>query len=127
MNYKGVIIEESLIDPSILKEITILDTKVSPIEQEHKTPWLKQWTEHTVEIPEDKAQEFAQRVQNAIDTTHQAWYADFKNDKTHFIIFPERIFKIDRTNESQYEEARAYGISLGIPEYQLDFSPQVVV
>ncbi len=52
MNYKGVIIEESLQDTSVLDNVRILKTKVEPITPKHKTPWLKQWTLHTVEIPE---------------------------------------------------------------------------
>jgi hypothetical protein len=41
MNYEGVIIEESLKDKSILKDIKVVSTKVEPITKEHKTPWLK--------------------------------------------------------------------------------------
>lgn len=38
MNYRGVIIEESLLDTSILKEIRILETNVYPVTEELKTP-----------------------------------------------------------------------------------------
>jgi hypothetical protein len=44
MNYQGVIIEESLENSDILKDVLILSTKVEPITDEHKTPWLKQRT-----------------------------------------------------------------------------------
>jgi hypothetical protein len=30
---------------------------------------------------------------------------------------------IDRKSKEQYDEAKRYGISLGIPEYQVDFAP----
>lgn len=53
MNYKGVIIEESLQETSVLKEVTILSTKVERVTPKHKTSWLKQWTLHTVEIGEE--------------------------------------------------------------------------
>lgn len=86
MNYKGIIIEESLQDASLLKEVKILNTKVEPITPEHKTPWLKQWILHTVEIPEEKAQEIAEKISQSFD--------------------------------------KAYGISIGIPEYQVDFAPE---
>ena len=36
-----------------------------------------------------------------------------------------KIFKIDRTNLMQYIQASDYGISLGIPEYQVNFIPEV--
>lgn len=54
MNYKGVIIAESLQDSSLLKEVKIIETKVEPITPEHKTPWLKQWTLHTVKYRKKK-------------------------------------------------------------------------
>ena len=53
------------------------------------------------------------------------WYADFKNEATHFIIFRNKVFKIDRASVEQYNEAKEYGISLGIPAYQVDFHPEV--
>jgi len=123
--YKGVIIEESLTDKSVLSRVKIVSTKVEPITEKHKTPWLKQWTLHTVEIPEAKAKEVADALNHAIDTTHASWYADFKTDMHHFIIYPNKVFFIDRTKKADYDAATAYGISLGIPEYQVDFSALV--
>ena len=121
MNYKGIIIAESLEDSSLLKEVRILDTKVEPITPEHKTPWLKQWTLNTVEIPEDIAQIIAEKISQSFDRKHPDWYADYKNDKYHFIIFSGKIFKVDLANPVLYKDAKAYGISIGIPEYQVDF------
>ena len=121
-NYKGVIIEESLEDKSALQDLKILETEIEPVTEEHKTPWVKQWTLHTVEISEDGAVEVAEKLSQALDPQH-VWYADFKNDSTHFIIFRNKVFKIDRSNKAQYATATAYGLTLGIPDYQLDFSP----
>lgn len=50
MEYRGVIIEESLENKDILKDVKILETKVEKVVEEHKTPWIKQWTLHTVAI-----------------------------------------------------------------------------
>jgi len=124
MNYKGVIIEESLENNDILKSINILSTKVESVVEKHKTPWLKQWTLHTVELPENQADNIAQEISKALDQEH-SWYADFKNETTHFIIFRDKVFKIDRTSKEQYDKAKEYGISLGIPPYQVDFHPEV--
>jgi hypothetical protein len=124
MNYKGVIIEESLETKDILGRIKILSTKVEQVVDKHKTPWLKQWTLHTVEISEKEAESIAGEISKSLDSEHP-WYADFKNETTHFIIFRNRVFKIDRTSKEQYDEAKEYGISLGIPPYQVDFHPEV--
>ncbi|MBP9718874.1 MAG: hypothetical protein KBD46_00200 [Candidatus Levybacteria bacterium] len=124
MNYTGVIIEESLKDASFLQNIKILDTKVEQVTLDHKTPWLKQWTLHTVEIPEGKGDEIADEISTSFDPEHPDWYADFKNDKYHFIIFSNKVFKLELENPVLYKDAKAYGISIGIPEYQVDFVPE---
>src|SRR3989344_2548500 len=92
MNYQGVIIEESLGNKDILKDVKILETKVE------------------------------ETISKALDSEH-AWYADFKNDTHHYIIFRNKVFYIDRKSKEQYEEAKQHGISLDIPEYQVDFAP----
>ncbi|MEK7188040.1 MAG: hypothetical protein AAB691_04315 [Patescibacteria group bacterium] len=121
MNYRGIIIEESLCDASVLNEVKIISTKVDPIQEKHKTPWLKQWTLHTVEIVEDKIDEVTKKVSEALDRNY--WYADYKNDKYHYIIYKDKVFKVDRANPVLYKDAKEYGIALGIPEYQVDFAP----
>ena len=124
MNYKGVIIEESLENKDILKDVKILETKVEEVTEGHKTPWIKQWTLHTVEIPENQAKDVAEKISKALDSKHD-WYADFKNDTHHYIIFRNKIFFVDKQSKEQYDEAKKYGISLSIPEYQVDFHPEV--
>ena len=125
MNYQGVIIEESLKDSLVLKEVKVLSTKIEQVTEEHKTPWVAQWTLHTVEILEDKADFIAEELSKTLVADH-SWYADFKNDITHYIIFSNKVFKIDRTKVEQYNEATKYGISIGIPDYQVNFAPNVV-
>lgn len=125
MNFGGVIIEESLIDTSVLKDVKIVSTKVEPVTEHHKTPWVKQWTLHEVEVPEEKAEGVAEKISKALDKEHD-WYADFKTDKEHYVIYTGKVFHItDRTDKKQYDEATEYGISIGIPDYQVDFSPHL--
>jgi hypothetical protein len=121
-NFVGVIIEESLEDKTVLQKVRILETKIERTTERHKTPWIRKWTLHTVEVLENQADEIANELSKTLDSKH-AWYADFRNDELHYIIFRNRIFKIDPTDKQQYDEARKYGISLGIPEYQADFHP----
>ncbi len=123
MNYKGVIIEESLGDKAVLKHVKILATKVEKVTSKHQTPWIKQWTLHTIEIPDEKADQIAEMLSWSFDPSHPQWYADYKNDEFHFIIYNGEIFKVDLANPVLYKDARDYGISIGIPEYQVDFTP----
>ncbi len=125
-DYKGTIIEESLEDKSILSKVKILSTEVENVTESNQTPWLSQWTLHVVEIPEDKAETVAGELSRSLDREHGgSWYADFKNPTHHYIIFRDKIFFIDRTSKEQYDEAREYGLSLGIPAHQVNFRPEV--
>ncbi len=118
MDYKGVIIEESLENKDVLESVDILDTEIEKVTDEHETPWLSQWTLHTVKVLENQAEMVAKIISGSLDPDHE-WYADFKNDTHHYIIFRNKIFYIDRKSKEQYDEAKRYGLSLGIPESQL--------
>lgn len=121
--FYGTIIEESLEDNSPLGYMEIISTKVEPVTEKHKTPWVNQWTLHKVEIDADKAEQVASLLSRSIDHEHiSSWYADFKNETTHYIIFRDKVFNINRTSEEEYKKATEYGLTLGIPEYQLGFT-----
>jgi len=123
-DYRGVIIQESLYGTEVLREVQILETRVSRVTERHKTPWLKQWTLHTVRIPKAKATSVAREISRSLDESHGgSWYADFRNDRFHFIVFRDKVFKVDTRMPAEYERVRRYGRKLGIPEYQLDFTP----
>lgn len=124
MNYKGVIIEESLADKSFLKSLRILSTRIEPITEKHQTPWLKQWTLHTVEIKEADVDLVATQLSTALEKK-KTWYTDFKNKYFHYIVFKNKVFKVDRRHPQEYGKVKKYGLSLGIPDYQLDFSPNI--
>ncbi len=123
MNYIGTIIEESLVDTAVLNKVKILSQKTESVTDEHQTPWLKKWTLDKVEVSKNFAEELSREISKDLDYSHKTtWYADYKNDEFHYIIFKNRIFKIDLEKyPEEYHEAKEYGISLGIPEYQVDF------
>ena len=123
MNYKGVVIKESLKDPKILTSLTIVATAVEPVVEGDKTPWLDFWTLVSFEVSEDRADDLARSISEGFDDKHAAsWYADFKNDRRHYVVFPGKIFRVERDDPSGYAAAEAYGRGLGIPAHQLDFS-----
>jgi len=124
--FHGEIIEESLTNPSILRRFQIVSTRVSQVTPQHRTPWLSQWTLHTVAVPADIAEQIAAELSQALDPTHpSSWYVDFKSEARHFVIYPNKVFSIDRYSPEQYQRATEYGISLGIPEQQVDFAPHM--
>lgn len=123
MSYRGNIIEESLKDKSVLKDLKIISTRVEKVTKEHKTPWLKQWTLHTIEVDEDKGLILAEKLSKVLENNY--WYIDYKDQKTHYVIFPGKVFKVNRNNPDEYRPVVKHGMNLGIPEYQLDFDPSI--
>lgn len=70
MDYKGVIIEESLTDRRIVDELEIVDTYIGKTTARESTPWVDQWTLQTVVIPNDKIDEYVDRLSKFIDKSH---------------------------------------------------------
>lgn len=123
MSYEGVVIEESLRDKRVLRALNIVSTRTETVTEEHRTPWLKKWTLHTVVVEADAAEPTASQLSEALQPNY--WYADFKDEQTHYVIFSQRIFTVDRREPAQYQAVVEYGLGLGIPDYQLDFSPAI--
>jgi hypothetical protein len=120
--FRGTIIEESLEDKSVLNKVKIFSTKVEQVTDRHKTPWVKQWTLHKVEIEPNRVEDIAEEISKSLDRDHKhSWYADFKNDNIHYVIYRDKVFRINRANKEEYKEATKYGLALGIPDYQIDF------
>lgn len=117
-NYKGVIIEESLEDKTVLNALQIISKKIEKVTLKHQTPWLSQWTLDTFEISENEAEKIAAILSRAL-SPHHGWYVDFRNFNFHFVIFKNKIFMLDRTKKTDYEEMIEYGLSVGTPSHQL--------
>jgi len=61
---------------------------------------------HTVEIPDEQADVIAEELSESLDSQHN-WYADFKNNLFHYIIFRKKVFKINRSKPQQYDKNAA--------------------
>lgn len=118
--YKGVIIEESLSNKDALKGLKIVAQEVEKVTEAHETPWLEQWTCDTVEIPEENIDDVVRDLSASIDVKHCGnWYCDFRNEDWHYVVFRERIFKINRKRREDYAEMQKYAKELGLPEHQM--------
>lgn len=120
MDYKGVIVEESLINTSIIKELELFSKEVEKTSEDDNTPWLTQWTLDTVIIKEDKIDDYTKRLSKLIDDKHCSdWYCDFKNDKYHYVVFKDKIFKLRLNNKEDYQKMQEYARSIGLIEAQI--------
>ena len=106
MKYSGCIIEESLKDKSIINEFNITEEM-----NDGGIIWI-------VEIDESKIDDIVPRLQTAM-TDEPIWYCDLKCEDYHYIIYNDKIFKVNRNIPEQYEETRKYGLKRGIPSEQL--------
>jgi hypothetical protein len=104
--YKGIIIENSLKDKTILKSLKI-----------NKTWEDGTWVLHDVLIDEDKIS----RLSKCLDDG--PWYIHVwkQGEDGVKVIFKDKIFTIQYSDKSTWADAVNYGKSIGIPEQQLDF------
>ena len=117
-NYRGDVIEESLKNKEVIKDLNIISTRTEEATDEHQTPWLSEWTLHKIEVAENEANRISEELSKSLDPDH-GWYIDYRNDKFHYVIFKDKVFKLDRNKRSDYEEMTKYGLSVGTPDYQL--------
>ena len=92
MVFKGVIIEESLKDKSVLKDLNIIKTKTEVVTNSHKTPWLKKWTIRTVEFDDKDEDIICEKLKKCIDDKHE-WYIEIESNKWNILIFHDNIIK----------------------------------
>lgn len=104
--YTGCIIEESLKDKTILNEFNILETREDD------------GVSYIVEIEDSKVEEILPKLKKSM-VDEPIWYIDLKNYDYHYIIFNDKIFKVDRDYPEQYEKTKEYGLKRGILEEYL--------
>jgi hypothetical protein len=103
---KGIIIENSLADKSLLDKVQITETRQ-----------VGDWTLHDVLVPEDLVPEISKYISDG------PWYIHLwqKGDDEFVILFKDKMFRVNASDPTSFTEAIAYGKSIGIPEEQLDF------
>ncbi len=108
-SYKGAIVENSLKDREILKDLKIT-----------KTQKLEDWIIHNVEVDQKQIEKMGDYLNDG------PWYMHFwqegKDDVT--VVFKDKSFKIKYSDKNSWREAIDYGKSKGISEEQLDFTIQ---
>ncbi|EKE29077.1 MAG: hypothetical protein ACD_2C00234G0004 [uncultured bacterium (gcode 4)] len=108
--YKWAIIEESLTDKDILSDIQVLETEITPdIDPEDV------WHIHTVMMTEENIFKLAEYLKPA------KYYAHFWSRDDMFVVFPNKVFKLDSDNKDSWKDAIDFWLSIDIPLEQLDF------
>ena len=107
--YKGTVVEESLTDSSILKDLKVLNVKVSDDENP-----VDRWHMYTVTVGHDDIERLSQTIK-------PGWYMHFWQDKKVIAVFHDKTFEFDYDDKKAWIPATEYGLAQGIPKEQLDF------
>lgn len=103
---QGTVVENSLVNPEILKNLSILKS------------WPDgSWNLHQVSVTRDQAIALGEQLAEG------AWYMHFwepGNDNV-LVVFKGKSFDIKHSDKTTWSEAVQYGKSIGIPDEQLDF------
>jgi hypothetical protein len=105
--YKGLVVENSLKDPRVLRTMKV-----------DLTYKLEDWTLHEVRTTENELPKFQAYLNGG------PWYVHFweEGGDNVKVIFKDRTFDIRYSDKETWKDAVRYGQSLGIPLSQLDFS-----
>jgi len=106
--YHGVLVDASQKDKSIFKKLKILSQKKDG-----------DWILYKVGVGPKEIEQTIKRLQSNMINN---FYFHFYKDEELIIVFKKRIFRV-KIDKSTWKEVIKYGVSLNIPEEQLDFFP----
>jgi len=112
MAWKGVILEESLEDKSILKLVKIIKTEVSKLGGEERVMTFRYF-----ELDDKNKDRF---VKKGIKVIKQAFYMHIAKEGVMYAIYKGHMFKFSK-GFPELETARKYGLSIGIIKKQMPF------
>jgi hypothetical protein len=112
MVWKGVILEESLEDKSLLNFVKICHTEKEQLEGENRF-----MTFHKFELTDNNKDKF---LEKAIKSIKNGFYLHLCNKGVMYVIFREHMFKFSK-GYPELGNARKYGKSIGILEEQMPF------
>lgn len=110
--YKGIIIEESLSNSSVLEEIKVISERTEP-DQDNPN---ETWHIYTVEVTRDMIEKLQTYLKR-----EDGWYMHFWKERNIIVVFRDKMFEINYDDKETWKEAVDYGLSMGVPREQLDF------
>jgi hypothetical protein len=78
------------------------------------------WTLIEFEAPASSGAALASELAESL--LSPGWYANWNSDSEATVVFPGKIFRYARGDQSGREEAKEHGRSVGVPEPQLDWT-----
>lgn len=117
MNYKGVIIEESLANKDLLKSCQIISTRVAKDDDPKTNAGEPEWTLHQVEVSESNLEKVVVELSKNLKLPN--WWADLSLDNEVYIVFHNKIFKGQNSDVAFRKQVIDYAHSLNLPVGQI--------
>jgi len=112
--WKGIIVSESLSEPSIISEFEVFKATISKKELDLGEGNKGRWHLYHVYATDSQLDALQTMIK-------RGWYAHFWRGKDLVVIFKGRRFEMRADDKSSWKDAIEYGLSVGIPEKELDF------
>ena len=113
--WKGVIIEESLEDKSLLSLVKIISSRQTTLENESERGVL---TFHSLELEDSNLDEF---IETAQKSNKDSFYIHICKGNEMIVVFKNKVFRFSSDNSAELNKAREYGISVGVFKEQMPF------
>lgn len=117
MNYKGVIIEESLLSKELLKLCQIISTRVAYDDNPKTNAGESKWTLHQVEVTKQNIVKVVSQLGKNLKLPN--WWADLSLEDEVYIVFHNKIFKGGNSDLAFRKQVINYAHSLNLPEGQI--------
>lgn len=108
--FYGMIVEESLTDPTVINNVSVSKVKITNPDR---------WHIYTVTTSELQVEKYQAWLKD------DPWYMHFWRGDEIVVVFKDKSFSFSKNNKSMWGPAINYGKSLGIPEEQLDFLTEI--
>lgn len=72
---------------------------------------------HKIKLDDSKKDEFIQKASSSIK---RGWYIHVCKDGVMTIVFKEKVFSFEKSQKDKIEDAKKYGVSIGILKEQMD-------
>ncbi len=117
--FYGMISSEGLENPLVLNSFN--PSRVV-IDYQPKSTGSSYWHRYLLQIEDEKIDSVVNQFRNLMK---HGWYSIFWNDKTVYVVFKDKVFKLEKEKvwkSEEYKNVRRYGIEHGVQEEYLDFN-----
>ncbi len=115
---KGLLLKESLTDLRVLDRFCIAQTETWNVSNAADYQ-PKVWTAISFEVDDAEADTVIEELSHVLKSP--GWYIDARQADRVIVIFPGRVFRYLRGDQSGKAEAQAYAQASGIPISQIDW------